>query len=531
MLEDVENCDLIAPRISEKLVIGEAKEVKYDNAIVENNTTPVINEVFPSPIVQNEIDADLKSNSEQNGRHSPDLCKEKLQQHNVLSIVPSDEGKDFLNAEIDALEDELPISEVVGDDMSDSPNVDFYKRETDSNRSVTSVPTEEATVNDINELIELAVPFASTKPERKMTEENQETNKNTSDEEELKTTPAEVIEMTEENGQETNKNTSDGEELETTPAEVIVSQSLTNNGPEESPEKVSTEKEELVITSPAENETVKKESQAMNLEEEILTEHSKNSTTDTNTSKRKLSTSSNDNVEEIESSSSDSEDNEESSSDEEDDEDSATEKEDCKCAASQAGKKETESDESETESSSSEDDNSSLANRVMRGKLYFTHYQQQKKKEFYTMYPLGKVMLPRGFLLYFCASTRREIVNLKREHIRDALVALGAKIAFLDYQKGDLFGWVRFEEGCRAEKILAKIPDGVLLIKTVYMEFKKVSKKEETRYLTGAGKEMVKLRVEKSGLHKKLKKLEIEKKKLALELKQNRRRLRKQNQS
>lgn len=68
---------------------------------------------------------------------------------------------------------------------------------------------------------------------------------------------------------------------------------------------------------------------------------------------------------------------------------------------------------------------SKLSCQEMMGRQYITHYEQQKIKEFYTMYPPGKVVLSRGFLLHFCASTRREIVSLKREDINNALVALG----------------------------------------------------------------------------------------------------------
>lgn len=79
-----------------------------------------------------------------------------------------------------------------------------------------------------------------------------------------------------------------------------------------------------------------------------------------------------------------------------------------------------------------QDDESTLSCQGMKGRQYYDHYVKHKKKEFFALYPMGKVLLPRGFLLYFKASTRREVVKLKREDIRDALLALGKCYDFLD---------------------------------------------------------------------------------------------------
>ncbi|XP_026745548.1 uncharacterized protein LOC113506908 [Trichoplusia ni] len=476
MLEDVGNGELIAPRISDKFVL-EAKDAKYNK--IAGNMKPVENTVLASPILQHETGYDfnvlpVKSSCDQNGCHTPDLQKEELHQNNASLVV--------------TLEEKLPIAEIVGDDLSDSSKyVDCYKRKTERDQSSLTVLEKQATVNKENELnVEEVAP--SVKPELL------------------------VLETNENNCQEGKIHTSDKENLITTSAEDIVDESLTGNGQEKTENNVS-ERDELVITTPVEKETQNEKSPSQDsANQEVEKELPEIAASAKYTRKEKISTSSTSN-EKIEEAEAISEDDGDSSSSEEDDD------------ASEEGRTES---ESETETSSSED---SKLGQEMSGRQYITHYEQQKIKEFYTLYPPGKVVLPRGFLLHFCASTRREIVSLKREDINNALVALGAEIAFIDYQKGDLFGWVRFKESCEAHKILSQMPNNTLLIKTVYMVFKKVPKKEETKYLTEAGKRMCKLRQNKVSLDKKLKKLMIEKKKLIKQQKRDLKKSKQENQS
>lgn len=57
----------------------------------------------------------------------------------------------------------------------------------------------------------------------------------------------------------------------------------------------------------------------------------------------------------------------------------------------------------------------------MRGREYYEYYARNKDKDFYTMYPQGRCVLPKGAVFQFTGGP----VNMKREDVKDALVGLG----------------------------------------------------------------------------------------------------------
>lgn len=326
MLEDVGNGELIAPRISDKFVLEEAKDAKYDK--IAGNMKPVENTVLASPILQHETGYDfnvlpVKSSCDQNGCHTPDLQKEELHQNNA-SLVVNSETKD-------TLEEKLPIAEIVGDDLSDSSKYDdCYKHKTERDHSSLTVLEKQATVNKDNELnVEEVAP--SIKPELL------------------------VLETNENNCQEGKIHTSGKENLITTSAEDIIDESLTGNGQEKT-ENNASERDELVITTPVEKEIQNEKSPSQDfVNQEVEKEQPENAATAKYTRKEKISTSStsNENIEEAEAIS---EDDGDSSSSEEDDD------------ASEEGRTES---ESETETSSSEVDDLTTSNNIQMRCLDF----------------------------------------------------------------------------------------------------------------------------------------------------------------
>ncbi|CAH0749240.1 unnamed protein product [Diatraea saccharalis] len=109
------------------------------------------------------------------------------------------------------------------------------------------------------------------------------------------------------------------------------------------------------------------------------------------------------------------------------------------------------------------------------------HNDKEEKEEF---------KLPAGTVFHFSEGND----TMKREDIRDALAALGADVAYIDFKVGDSEGWVRLAKENSAKEIAEKITDGKLKIGEKEVVFKMLEGDQEKAYLDKTVEEMAKRR-------------------------------------
>lgn len=98
--------------------------------------------------------------------------------------------------------------------------------------------------------------------------------------------------------------------------------------------------------------------------------------------------------------------------------------------------------------------------------------------------------LPTGTVFHFSQGDDK----MKREDVKDALAALGADVAYIDFKVGDTEGWARLAKENSAIEIAEKITDGKLKIGEKDVVFKLLEGSEEKTYLDKTVGEMVKRR-------------------------------------
>ncbi|XP_013181347.1 PREDICTED: la protein homolog [Papilio xuthus] len=121
------------------------------------------------------------------------------------------------------------------------------------------------------------------------------------------------------------------------------------------------------------------------------------------------------------------------------------------------------------------------AKKEHRNKKNKEKEEKKEEKEF---------KLPTGTVLHF----KQENEKMTRENINEALVALGAEIAFISYKIGEKEGWVRLTKEDAAKEVAVKIPDGKLTIEDTEVVFKLLEGDEEKAYLDKTIEEMSKRR-------------------------------------
>ncbi|XP_013200673.1 la protein homolog [Amyelois transitella] len=102
-----------------------------------------------------------------------------------------------------------------------------------------------------------------------------------------------------------------------------------------------------------------------------------------------------------------------------------------------------------------------------------------------------ELKLPSGTVLHFTAEGDSK---MKREDVKNALVEIGAEVAYIDFNVGDTEGWVRLSKEDSAKGIFDKITDGKLKIVDKDVPFKLIEGDEERAYLNKSAEEMVKRR-------------------------------------
>ncbi|CAH0404606.1 unnamed protein product [Chilo suppressalis] len=98
--------------------------------------------------------------------------------------------------------------------------------------------------------------------------------------------------------------------------------------------------------------------------------------------------------------------------------------------------------------------------------------------------------LPTGTVIRFSEGDDK----MKREDVKDALAALGADVAYIDYKQGDSEGWVRLAKENTAKDLVEKLTDGKLKIGEKEVVFKVCESDEEKAYLDKTVEEMQKRR-------------------------------------
>nr|XP_049708118.1 uncharacterized protein LOC110374004 [Helicoverpa armigera] len=126
--------------------------------------------------------------------------------------------------------------------------------------------------------------------------------------------------------------------------------------------------------------------------------------------------------------------------------------------------------------------------RRMQGRQYYDYFLETQEQEIHTMYPRGRAVLPVGAVLHFTVNI--DAPALLRENIKNEFLRLGAKVEFVDYQKGHKEGWVRLSFPHEARIIIRRMKNKKLIIANAELTFRVISGKEEKRYLEYVIEEM-----------------------------------------
>ncbi|XP_059059316.1 la protein homolog [Achroia grisella] len=124
--------------------------------------------------------------------------------------------------------------------------------------------------------------------------------------------------------------------------------------------------------------------------------------------------------------------------------------------------------------------------------------EQKKEKNADAKTDKEEFKLPTGTVLHFSEGDDK----MKREDVKEALGALGADIAFIDFKVGDSEGWVRLSKENAAKEISEKITDGKIKINDKEVVFRLLQDDEEKAYLDKTVEEMVKRRKNQHSHHK-----------------------------
>ncbi|KAM3962730.1 la autoantigen-like [Aphomia sociella] len=124
--------------------------------------------------------------------------------------------------------------------------------------------------------------------------------------------------------------------------------------------------------------------------------------------------------------------------------------------------------------------------------------QKIKDKEADTKAEKEEFKLPSGTVLHFSEGDDK----MKREDVKDALSAIGADVAYIDFKVGDSEGWVRLAKENTAKGVSEKITDGKIKINDKDVVFRVLEGDEEKAYLDKTVEEMVKRRKNQKSHHK-----------------------------
>ncbi|XP_011646192.1 la protein homolog [Pogonomyrmex barbatus] len=95
--------------------------------------------------------------------------------------------------------------------------------------------------------------------------------------------------------------------------------------------------------------------------------------------------------------------------------------------------------------------------------------------------------LPKGSVIYFSGVSK----TCTREDIKESLDKYDAQIAFIDFQRGDMEGWVRLQGENAAKPLLEKLNEGKVMIQEVEVICKILEGEEEDKYLIKAMGDMI----------------------------------------
>ncbi|KAL0848881.1 hypothetical protein ABMA28_013284 [Loxostege sticticalis] len=121
---------------------------------------------------------------------------------------------------------------------------------------------------------------------------------------------------------------------------------------------------------------------------------------------------------------------------------------------------------------------------------YLSKKEKKEKKNKDDKGEKEEFKLPTGTVFHFSEGEDK----MKREDVKDALVALGAEVAYIDFKVGDTEGWVRLAKENSAKELAEKITDGKIKIGEKEVVFKLLEGDEEKAYLDKTAEEMVKRR-------------------------------------
>lgn len=89
---------------------------------------------------------------------------------------------------------------------------------------------------------------------------------------------------------------------------------------------------------------------------------------------------------------------------------------------------------------------------------------------------------PKGAVLYFTGLSENQTIS--REEIKEQLKKIDdSEIAYIDFNKGDTEGYIRFTAGNVAAEVFKKLPDGELEVGETKIKFKVLEGEEEENFL------------------------------------------------
>lgn len=126
-------------------------------------------------------------------------------------------------------------------------------------------------------------------------------------------------------------------------------------------------------------------------------------------------------------------------------------------------------------------------------KIQEKHKKNKKQKEEPTAANKLEKSFPKGAVLHFTGLNENQTIS--REDIKTQLKKIDdSEIAFIDFNKGDTEGYIRFTAENAAGEVFKKLPDGELSIDKTKIKFKVLEGEDEENFLKKTADAVIKRR-------------------------------------
>lgn len=113
------------------------------------------------------------------------------------------------------------------------------------------------------------------------------------------------------------------------------------------------------------------------------------------------------------------------------------------------------------------------------------------------------IEIPKGSLLYFSCAEDGQNINITREEIKEKCKDIGGEISYIDFNKGETKGVIRFGEENSAVEFFKKITAGELEVGDIKLKVRVLEGEEEEEHMKKTSEAILKMRRNMKGRKRK----------------------------